>query len=166
MGLTKPNYRDRHSTMGQDQRSTPGRDHRSMAPPLCAKNGAQNEYQLGFEMAKKWVCGDGFFWDGDGSESWASVWEREPRVIATKRRERREERGWRKETINKRLDNIFLTSWRVIVVLPLWRATVAFRKCGEPLQRLLEHHFCSLALHIPNIKPNGEPLRGARFLLF
>jgi hypothetical protein len=31
----------------------------------------------------------------------------EPRVAAAERRERREERGSRKETINKRVDNIF-----------------------------------------------------------
>ena len=36
------------------------------APLPRAKNDTQNEYQLGFEMAKKWVCEDGFFLDGDG----------------------------------------------------------------------------------------------------
>ena len=30
------------------------------------ENDAQNEYRLGFEMAKKWVYRDGFFWDWDG----------------------------------------------------------------------------------------------------
>ena len=51
--------------------------------------------------------------------------------------------------------------WRATVALPLWRATVAFRVCGEPLKRLLEHEFYDLALHIWRREPNQEPIGDA-----
>ncbi len=73
--------------------------------------------------------------------------------IKMKISEGREQRGER--------DIIILTRWRAIVALHKSKVTVTFRKCGEPLQRLLEHHFCGLALHIYNKEPNTEALGDA-----
>jgi hypothetical protein len=37
---------------------------------------------LGFdEMVKKWVCGDGFFLEGDGDGELRNGWERKPREV-------------------------------------------------------------------------------------
>ena len=46
--------------------------------------------------------------------------------------------------------------WRATVSLPLWRATVAFRVCGKPMKRLLEHEFYGLTLHMWRREPNQE----------
>jgi hypothetical protein len=52
-------------------------------------------------------------------------------------------------------------NYRSSSALPLRRVIVAFRKYEEQIERLLEYHFCSLTLHIPNREPNGEPFGAA-----
>ncbi len=73
---------------------------------------------------------------------------REPRGRAREERRERIDGGEREKRNNKNKgsDIIILHRWTATVTLPLWRATVAFKNCGEPPQRLLEHHFCGLAL--------------------
>ena len=52
-----------------------------------------------------------------------------------------------------------LNGWRVTVALTLWRAIVAFKKYGEPLQRLLKHYkFCGLIVHNKNRELNNQPV--------
>ena len=39
----------------------------------------------------------------------------------------------------------------------MWRATVVFRLCGEPMKRFLEHEFYGLTLHMWGRELNQEP---------
>ena len=51
--------------------------------------------------------------------------------------------------------------WRATittVALPLWKVIVAFRLCREPVKRLLDHEFYSLALHMWRREPNQKPV--------
>jgi hypothetical protein len=48
-----------------------------------------------------------------------------------------------------------LNGWRPTLAFPLWRVTVVFKKCEKLLQRLLEHHFYSLALYNKNREPSS-----------
>jgi hypothetical protein len=43
----------------------------------------------------------------------------------------------------------------------MWRVTLVFRVCGESMNRLLEHGFYDLALHMWRREPNQEPARDA-----
>ncbi len=52
------------------------------------------------------------------------------------------------------LDIDCLFMWRVTVTLPLWRAIVAFRVCGEVMKRLLEHGFYGLTLYMWRREPD------------
>ena len=48
----------------------------------------------------------------------------------------------------------------------MWRVTLVFRVCGESVNRLLEHRFYDLVLHMWRREPNQKLARDALSIVF